>query len=124
VVAGRPTAAVSGAYPFAFQGCITRCNNHDPKAKEQGLQFQQADLPPRTHHPMTLRDFIAERLEAVYGDQISDQLWDLADSVEASLLFDSLNDQIDAVAEATLREQVTAERDERAALSWAASGFR
>jgi hypothetical protein len=73
---------------------------------------------------MTLRDFIAERLEAVYGDQISDQLWDLADSVEASLLFDSLNDQIDAVAEATLREQVTAERDERAALSWAAAGFR
>ena len=103
---------------------MTRCNNPPPKAKGQGLQFQQADLPPRTHHPMTLRDFIAERLEAVYGDQISDQLWDLADSVEASLLFDALNDQIDTVAEATLREQVTADRDERAALSWAAAGFR
>jgi hypothetical protein len=103
---------------------MTRCNDHDPKAEGEALQFQQADLPPRTHHPMPLRDFIAERLEAVYGDQISDQLWDLADSVEASLLFDSLNDQIDAAAEATLREQVTAVRDERAALSWAATGFR
>jgi hypothetical protein len=73
---------------------------------------------------MTLRDFIAERLEAVYGDQISDQLWDLADSVEASLLFDGLNDQIDTVADAILCEQVTAARDEHVALSWAASGFR
>jgi len=103
---------------------MTRCNSLPPKAKGKGLQFQQADLPPRTHHPMTLRDFIAERLEAVYGDQISDQLWDLADSVEASLLFDGLNDQIDTVADAILCEQVTAARDERAALSWAASGFR
>ena len=103
---------------------MTRCNDLPPKAEGQGLQFQQADLPPRTHHPMTLRDFIAERLQSAYGDKISDQLWDLADSVEASLLFDALNDQIDTVAEATLREQVTADRDERAALSWAASGFR
>ena len=103
---------------------MTRCNDLPPKAEGQGLQFQQADLPPRTHHPMTLRDFIAERLQSAYGDKISDQLWDLADSVEASLLFDALNDQIDTVAEATLREQVTADRDERAALSWAAAGFR
>lgn len=103
---------------------MTRCNNPPPKAKGQGLQFQQADLPPRTHHPMTLRDFIAERLEAVYGDKISDQLWDLADSVEASLLFDSLNDQIDRAAEAALQEQVTAARDEQALLSWANAGFR
>jgi hypothetical protein len=73
---------------------------------------------------MTLRDFIAERLEAVYGDQISDQLWDLADSVEAALLFDSLNDQIDRAAEAALQEQITASRDERALLSWANAGFR
>lgn len=103
---------------------MTRCNSSPPKAKGQGLQFQQADLPPRTHHPMTLRDFIAERLEAVYGDQISDQLWDLTERVEDALLFDALNDQIDRAAEAALQEQVTAARDERAALSWAASGFR
>jgi hypothetical protein len=73
---------------------------------------------------MTLRDFIAERLQSAYGDKISDQLWDLADSVEASLLFDGLNDQIDTVADAILCEQVTAARDERAALSWASAGFR
>jgi hypothetical protein len=103
---------------------MTRCNNPPPKAKGQGLQSQQADLPPRTHHPMTLRDFIAERLQSAYGDKISDQLWDLADSVEASLLFDGLNDQIDTVADAILCEQVTAARDERAALSWASAGFR
>ena len=73
---------------------------------------------------MTLRDFIAERLQSAYGDKISDQLWDLTERVEDALLFDALNDQIDTVADAILCEQVTAARDERAALSWAASGFR
>ena len=73
---------------------------------------------------MTLRDFIAERLEAVYGDKISDQLWDLTERVEDALLFDALNDQIDRAAEAALQEQVAADRDERALLSWANAGFR
>ncbi len=73
---------------------------------------------------MTLRDFIAERLEAVYGDRISDQLWDLTERVEDALLFDALNDQIDRAAEAALQEQVTAVRDEQALLSWASAGFR
>jgi hypothetical protein len=73
---------------------------------------------------MTLRDFIAERLEALYGDQIIDQRMDLAESVESSLLFDSLNDQIDAAAEALLREQVAAAQDRQELVAWANAGFR
>lgn len=58
---------------------------------------------------MTIREYIAERLEGTYGDAlIGHSLWDLADSVEDALLFAVLDDQIDQQAEAILREQTEA----------------
>ena len=57
---------------------------------------------------MTIREYIAERLDGLYGDLIDDQRWDLAERVEESLLFSILDDQIDQQAEAILREQTDA----------------
>jgi hypothetical protein len=63
---------------------------------------------------MTLRDFIAERLEAVYGEDLDRfDFWDLIEKVEDGLLFDALNDQIDAAAQAVMREQHEAAQHER-----------
>jgi hypothetical protein len=57
---------------------------------------------------MTIREYIAERLDGLYGDLIDDQRWDLAERVEEALLFSILDDQIDQQAEAILREQTDA----------------
>jgi hypothetical protein len=57
---------------------------------------------------MTIREYIAERLQDCYGEAVADQLWDLADRVEEAMLFGCLDDQIDAQAEAILREQTDA----------------
>lgn len=57
---------------------------------------------------MSIREYIAERLQDCYGESVADQLWDLADRVEEALLYGCLDDQIDLQAEAILREQTEA----------------
>lgn len=57
---------------------------------------------------MSIREYIAERLDGIYGDLIDDQRWDLVERVEEALLFGCLDAQIDAQAEAILREQTEA----------------